>query len=98
MTLEPRERVRTAGFADRALAWLGEHPPAARDAAIERLLGIEEPPAPRASEAAGDGRMPYMASAIAPSSRGARRADHAGRRVRRPRRRSGKGQRWPCTS
>ncbi len=67
MTLEARERVRTGGLrGPELLAWLGGHPPAARDAAIERLLGIVEPPAPRASEALGDGRMPYMASAIAP--------------------------------
>jgi hypothetical protein len=67
VTLEARERIRSGGLRGvELLAWLGGHPSAARDAAIERLLGIAQPPAPRTSEPLGDGRMPYMPSAIAP--------------------------------
>jgi hypothetical protein len=68
VTLDPRERVRSGGLRGaELLAWLAEHPPAARDAAIERLLGIEQPRATLARAAPpGESRMPYMPSAIAP--------------------------------
>jgi hypothetical protein len=40
VTLEARERIRSGGLRGvELLAWLGGHPSAARDAAIERLLG-----------------------------------------------------------
>jgi hypothetical protein len=66
VTLEARDRVRRGGLRGaELLAWLQAHPPGDRDAAIERLLGIERPPA-ALGEAPGDDRMPYMPSAIAP--------------------------------
>ena len=65
MTLDPRERVRRGGLrGTELLAWLAGHPPGARDAAIERLFGIAQPPATPA--VLGESRMPYMPSAIAP--------------------------------
>ena len=64
VTLDPRERVRRGGLRGaELLAWLGEHGPPARDAAIEELLGIARPPA---TPALGEHRMPYMPSAVAP--------------------------------
>ena len=68
MTLEPREWLRRGGLRGaELLEWLGEHIPAGRDAAFERLLGIDQPPAALANAASpGESRMPYMPSAIAP--------------------------------
>ncbi len=66
-----RERVRRGGLrGPELLAWLAEHPPDARDAALEQLLGIEKPAASLGSPLGGD-RMPYMPSAIAPVVRAA---------------------------
>jgi hypothetical protein len=65
VTLDPRERVRRGGLRGAELiGWLAGHPPAARDAAIETLFGIAQPPATPA--VLGESRMPYMPSAIAP--------------------------------
>jgi hypothetical protein len=68
VTLEPREWLQRGGLRGaELLEWLGEHIPAGRDAAIERLLGIDQPPAALASALPpGESRMPYMPSAIAP--------------------------------
>ncbi len=66
MTRDAREQVRRGGLrGEELLAWLGAHPPAARDAAMERLLGIEKPADTLGAPLGGD-RMPYMPSAIAP--------------------------------
>ncbi len=67
MTLDPRERVRLGGLRGvDLLAWLAEHPPAERDAAIERLLGMAAAPPPSGRIDGSEDRMPYMPSAIAP--------------------------------
>jgi precorrin-6B methylase 2 len=67
VTLDPRERVRLGGLrGPELLAWLGEHPPAERDAAIERLLGIGPAPTQVRRLDRNEERMPYMPSAIAP--------------------------------
>jgi hypothetical protein len=66
VTRGARERVRRGGLrGEDLLAWLGGHPPAARDAAMEQLLGIEKPASTLGTPLGGD-RMPYMPSAIAP--------------------------------
>jgi hypothetical protein len=66
-----RERVRRGGLrGPELLAWLAEHPPDARDVALERLLGIEKP-AETLGAPPGAERMPYMPSAIAPVVRAA---------------------------
>ncbi|HEX3772570.1 MAG TPA: hypothetical protein VHV30_16945, partial [Polyangiaceae bacterium] len=63
MTLELRSQIRRGGLRGAAfVAWLQGMPPGERDAAVERLLGIEEAPP---QEALGDGRMGYMPAGIA---------------------------------
>jgi hypothetical protein len=59
-----RERLRSGGLrGNELLAWLRGYPPAERDEAFERLLGIVHAEAPKPP---GDDRMPYMPSALAP--------------------------------
>jgi hypothetical protein len=66
VTLDARERVRAGGLRGTALLdWLASRPPAARDAAVEQLLGIEKPAESLGTPLGGE-RMPYMPSAIAP--------------------------------
>jgi SAM-dependent methyltransferase len=63
VTLELRSQIRRGGLRGAAfVAWLQGMPPGERDAAVERLLGIEEAPP---QEALGDGRMGYMPAGIA---------------------------------
>jgi hypothetical protein len=62
--MRQREQLRSGGLrGNDLLAWLREYPPAERDAAFERLLGIVHAETPRPP---GDDRMPYMPSALAP--------------------------------
>jgi hypothetical protein len=62
--MRQREQLRSGGLrGNDLLAWLRAHPPAERDAAFERLLGIVHAEAPKPP---GDDRMPYMPSALAP--------------------------------